>query len=96
MSDMTAKLDNDGAFNIWEWWCVRCADLGSGRDSGIEWMGAGGVGWKGAVPGCWNGTGGGDVFVPAADDHWMDSFGIPAALKPDSESEGNRELTGQF
>jgi len=80
MSDMTAKLDNDGAFNIWEWWCVRCADLGSGRDSGIEWMGAGG----------------GYVCVPFVDDHGMGCSRGLAALNPDGESEGRQELADQF
>lgn len=80
MSDMTAKLDNDGAFHRWEWWCVWCADLGSGRDSRIGSMG----------------VGGGDVCAPVADDHWTDCSRGSAVLTSDSESEGNQDLAGQF
>lgn len=96
MSGMTAKLNNDGAFHSREWWCVWREDMGGGGDSWIGWMGLGGVGWKGALQGWWTGTGGGEVGVPLADDHWTGGSRVHSVLKPDGESEGCRNLTDEF
>jgi hypothetical protein len=80
MSGMIAKLNNVGAFRCREWWSVRRADLGGGRDFRSGWMGAGG----------------GDVCVPLADDHRTGGSRGLAALNPDGEGEGNQDLAGQF
>lgn len=80
MSGMIAKLNNDGAFHSREWWSVRRADLGSGRDSRSGWMGAGGV----------------DVCVPFTDDQRTGGSRGLAAFNPDGEGEGNQDLAGQF